>query len=441
MFRRVGGSGVSTRISFGSASAFVRAVAAAVEAAGVSFLAAGLAYYAFVSLIPLLVLAVVAAATVGGEALVAQVLALTGQYLVPSGQELVGDALRNTTGQGGVAGVGLVLVVWSALKVFRGLDTAFATIYGRPAGGTLEQVRDGLVALAAVGVGVFAVTVAGAAVVAAPVPFVGLLAPVVLLATLVAAFLPLYYVFPGVEGVTPREVLPGTLVAAVGWTVLGVGFGIYADVASRGSLALYGILGAVLLLVTYFYLASMVLLVGGVVNAVAAGRGPDRQLQHPGARATGRAPMSGEDADGSGDRDGDGPGDDRPRTEPRAAADISELEDRLDEVRADLDAFESDVRDRTVDKPDFEAELKRYVRRQLRRGKARGWGPYLVLLYGTAMTLGAFYFLEGGWAILAMLILFLSTLGLYVLFVMVGLGLNVLSVPARAADAVRDRRG
>jgi hypothetical protein len=64
-----------------------------------------------------------------------------------------------------------------------------------------------------------------------------------------------------------------------------------------------------------------------------------------------------------------------------------------------------------------------------------------VLLYGTVMTLGAFFFLDGLWAILAMVVLFLSTLGLYTLFILVGVGFNALSVPAKAADAVRDRRG
>jgi hypothetical protein len=63
-----------------------------------------------------------------------------------------------------------------------------------------------------------------------------------------------------------------------------------------------------------------------------------------------------------------------------------------------------------------------------------------VLLYGTVMTLGAFYFLSGLVAIAAMIILFLSTLGLYVLFLMVGVGLNLLSLPGKGIDAVRDRR-
>jgi YihY family inner membrane protein len=501
-----------------------RRVVDEVREAEVTFLAASLAYYAFSSLIPLLVLGIVVAAFVGGAALRARVGELAGQYLVPTATDLVNQALANQTGQGGVGLVGLLIVTWGALKIFRGLDTAFSKIYGTPSGSILDQVRDGIVALVGIGAGVFAVTAASAAIAVAPVPFVDLLAPVLLLLTLVAAFLPIYYVFPDAD-VSVREVLPGAVFAAVGWTVLSAAFGVYADYAtSEGSAALYGVLGAVLLLVTWFYLGGLVLLTGAVVNAVLAGRSPDRGTDADagagaGPGGTGRDGGAGrEAADGtargeepstgggpagagrfrgrdrrraaSADRAGadrasggggvgvDGPGRDPDRSrdgdrklrqggdrqgratdmsdaedtspdpdsdeprerEPRGAADISQLEDRIDEVRADLDAFETDVRERTVDKPDLEAELRRYVRRRLRRGKATGWGPYLVLLYGTVMTLGAFYFLRGIYAILAMLVLFLSTLGLYVVFVAVGLGLNALSVPGRAYDAVQERR-
>ena len=50
-----------------------------------------------------------------------------------------------------------------------------------------------------------------------------------------------------------------------------------------------------------------------------------------------------------------------------------------------------------------------------------GLGPYLVLLYGIAMTIGTFALLSSGWAILAMIVVWLSTLGLYVQMVLAGL--------------------
>lgn len=119
--------------------------------------------------------------------------------------------------------------------------------------------------------------------------------------------------------------------------------------------------------------------------------------------------------------------------------------DRIDAVddpavRAALEALRRDLDDRTIPRERLEADLRRYVRRRLRAGHARGWGPYVVLLYGVAMTVGAFYFLSGGWAVLAMIVIWLSTLGLYVLMIVVGLAGALLSGPRWAVDALRGRR-
>lgn len=111
------------------------------------------------------------------------------------------------------------------------------------------------------------------------------------------------------------------------------------------------------------------------------------------------------------------------------SAEVRALRGRIDEIE-----------DRIVHRDVVEAELERYVRGRTRRGHASGWGPYLVLLYGTAMTVGAFYFLSGGWAILAMLVIWTSTLGVYTVMIIVGIGLNASAVPRRLIDAVRDRR-
>ena len=118
------------------------------------------------------------------------------------------------------------------------------------------------------------------------------------------------------------------------------------------------------------------------------------------------------------------------------------LREEIAELRAELESFEDDVETRTLHRDDVEGDLKRYVRRRVRRGKARGWGPYLVLLYGTAMTLGAFYtpYLSDGWAIFAMIVIWLSTLGLYVLMVLAGIGFELLSVPGRVRDVIGDWR-
>jgi YihY family inner membrane protein len=403
-----------------------RTVVDAVREREVTLLAASTAYYTFVSLLPLLVLTAVVAAVVGGPALRAAVLDLAGRYLLPVGEELVADALANTAGRGGVTLVGLGLLVWSSAKLFRGIDAAFARLYGTAPRGFLASLRAGLTVLVAVGVGALGGLTLVAVAVAAVGVLAAVLAPVALFAVLVAVLFPVYYLTPAVD-LSPREALPGTLLGAVGWTVLGAAFALYAAVASTsGRFALYGVLGAILLLVTWFYLAGLTLLVGATLNAVLAGRlaVPDRQVQHPPDRDDVTTAMTGDDTR-------------RRDAEPSPAPDLEDLADRVDAVRADLDDFQADVEERTVDRPELETELKAYVRRRMRRGHARGWGPYLVLLYGTAMTLGAFYLLDDLLAVVAMVIIFLSTLGLYVLFVLAGVGLSLLGKPGQALDAVR----
>lgn len=105
-----------------------------------------------------------------------------------------------------------------------------------------------------------------------------------------------------------------------------------------------------------------------------------------------------------------------------------------------LEAFqhlEDDIEDRTVHREELEADLKRYVRWRQRRGHVRGWGPYLVMLYGVVLTLGAFFYLDGGWAVAAMLIIWLSTLGLYVFMIVTGATIKAATYPL---TKVRNRR-
>jgi hypothetical protein len=145
---------------------------------------------------------------------------------------------------------------------------------------------------------------------------------------------------------------------------------------------------------------------------------------------------AGEEAPGDTETAGEGEATSRAQ-EQRSMATRAELL----ELREELEEFEEEIEDRTVDRESLERDLKKYVRRRVRRGHARGWGPYLVLLYGTAMTLGAFYYLGGIWAILAMLVIWLSTLGLYTLMILVGITFTAIGVPRRLVERVRNLRG
>ena len=387
-----------------------------------TLLAAAIAYYAFVSLLPLSLLALSVASAIGGDALAETVISQLSGTLTPSGEELVRSALTTARGRGGATAIGLVVLLWGGLKLFRGLDVAFSMIYGTRQEVTLfTQFRNAVTALLAVGGAVGAVVVAAGLAGLVGLSAAGVPTVVGLPVVLTVAFLPLYVIFPDVD-VRVRDAIPGTIFAAVGWTILSAVFQVYA--ATVGGSALYGVLGAVLLLVTWFYIGGIVLLLGAVLNGVLTGdvgTVGDRQLQQGAHRETEQR-MSDSGAD-----DADGTGQSRQREE-------------IDDLRSEIDELQTRIDERTLHRDEIERDLKHYVRKRVRRGHATGWGPYLVLLYGTIMTLGAFYFLSGWVAMLSMIVIWLSTLGLYALMILVGVTVNVVGAPWRLLDRVRNFR-
>ena len=233
-----------------------------------SFLAAGIAYYVFVSLVPASMLLFAVASLVGGEALAGAVLDAFGEILSPVGREFVRDSLLGSDGRASATVVGLAVLTWSSLKVFRGIDVAFSQIYGvDPPTSFLGRVRDAVVALGGVGTGIAAVVAIGVALELSGVALVGVFGTLALVAVVAVALFPLYYLLP-TRATSPVLALPGAVVAAASWTLLGTLFRVYAEVAGAGDV--YGALGVVLLLVTWFYVGSLVLLVGAALNAVLA---------------------------------------------------------------------------------------------------------------------------------------------------------------------------
>lgn len=447
----------------GSGVAIGRRVVEQAREDEITFLAASVAYYAFVSLIPLLLFLFLVVSIFGGQELANQVVDQSSAYLAPAGQEAIRDAITGEEGRGGATIAGFVVLLWSALKLFRGLDTAFSIVYGYGLDKSiLGQLVNALLVFGAILIAVLGMLALGTLTALLPdLPFISL-TPLLALVALSVVFLPVHYVMPDVEDLTIRQALPGAVFTGTGWAILHSLFGIYAS--NAGQYDAYGVVGAILLLLTWLYIGGIVIILGAVLNYVLMAR--DNDAPDDEEEASERTPLasdepsretaeSAEQTTGSPrgqspEIGGDGPEatestrtahDEAATGESGPAPDVVGLQRELRSLRTDLDGFRSDIEDKTVDKEEVESDLKRYVRKRMRRGHARGWGPYLVLLYGTAMTLGAFYFLGGGWAIAAMLVLWLSTLGLYVLMVMVGAGFGALGVPGRVRDAIRLWRG
>ena len=258
------------------ATSFGRAFVGEVKKKEITFIAASIAYYAFVSLIPLLLLLLVTLSVVVDPSTARDVVNGATGSLPASAQDLVSGAIDDRSGAGEATIASFVALLWSALKLFRGLDTAFSRVYGRKSGGIAAQVKNGVITLAAIVLGAIVAVGIGVAVsfwtldvTFAGVSAVAIVGTLATLLALVIVLLPLYYFLPGGD-VTVREAIPGAVLAAVGLTVLQVVFRIYA--ARAGAFEAYGVLGGVLLLVTVLYFAGMVILLGVVLNALLAGR-------------------------------------------------------------------------------------------------------------------------------------------------------------------------
>ncbi|XVH31427.1 YihY/virulence factor BrkB family protein [Haloferacaceae archaeon DSL9] len=251
-----------------------RAVADEFGEKNVAFMAGSIAYNAFISLVPLLVLLFFAVSVVGSGELESRLTSLTMTHLTPGAGEALEDTLAGAEDGAGLSIIGFVALLWGTLKIFRGLDTAFAEIYETTRSVSfLSQIRDSVVVFVALSIAITAIV--GASVVFAAfesrfeaVPGLGLVNPLLLVVGLSLAFFPLYYVFPDVD-TTVRTVVPGVLFAAVGWAILQGLFQIYISLTSASDT--YGALAGVILVITWLYFSGLVLLLGGVVNAVVGG--------------------------------------------------------------------------------------------------------------------------------------------------------------------------
>ncbi|WP_254535483.1 YihY/virulence factor BrkB family protein [Halomarina litorea] len=251
----------------------LRAIVREARAEKLTFMAGSIAYHAFVSLLPLLVL-LIAVFSSFGISLEAGIASLTRAMLTEEAGTALVEQITSSEQSAGLSALGGLVLLWGTLRIFRGLDTAFSDIYESEAENTaLDQFADGLVVL-----GTFAVAIVAASYVGGRLPVYGAGLPAValrqaiLVVGLAVTFFPMYYVFPDTD-VSVVEVLPGVLVAAVGLTTFATLFQYYVEFSSQGSSS--NVVANVVLLLTWLYFSGLVILLGVAVNAVLSNRSRD----------------------------------------------------------------------------------------------------------------------------------------------------------------------
>jgi membrane protein len=86
--------------------------------------------------------------------------------------------------------------------------------------------------------------------------------------SLIFTFVLLYYLTP-CRRLTLREVVPGALFSTAGWLIFSLAFSFYINNFANHS-RFYGSLGAIFIFMTWLYISSFIIILGGELNAVLA---------------------------------------------------------------------------------------------------------------------------------------------------------------------------
>ncbi len=243
--------------------------------------ASALAYRAIFSLFPFLLFLIAMLGMLNLESFFAWLREQVSLMLPPDALELVNPVIDQMQEQkSGVLSIGILVALWSASIGVRSLMNAMNKAYdvkeGRPTWKLMLLAVVYTVGLALILLSMAGLMVTGPQVIEWLAEQVGLKDIVVTLWTwlrwpvivflmmLVVALL--YYVTPDVEQEF-RFITPGSVLAVIVWIAASVGFGIYVQNFGNYD-ATYGSIGAVIVLLLYFYISAAVLLFGAEMNAV-----------------------------------------------------------------------------------------------------------------------------------------------------------------------------
>jgi membrane protein len=261
-------------------AAFIKRVAREIRADDVLGRAAQLAYYFFLALFPFII-CVIASLSVFGFADRGRLLLLAvSSYFVPAPAfQLIGTTIDQIIQASGPfkMSLGIAASLWAASM---GMGAVMSTLN---AAYKVEESRSlftqYLVAIALTA-GVASILIASVVVEVFGDDVIVALSSGVLtlqiwsiakwpvgLATLAITFEVIYYFAPDVRERDWHWITPGTVVGIFFLAVVSIGSRIYLHYSSSYGAA-YGSLGAVIVLLLWFYLSGIALLAGGVVNAV-----------------------------------------------------------------------------------------------------------------------------------------------------------------------------
>ena len=249
----------------------------------ITLVAAGIAFYAFSALVPLLTAFVLTYGLVAEPSSVVSHTQMLTQAMPQQSASIIGDQLKSMTENAGTKTgfallIALLIALYGASKGAGSLMTGLSIAWGTKE--TRGFVKRTLVAIGMVTGAVVAMVGAILAMSAMNlledlVPSMGgvgafllkLLSFAIAGALVIVLLAAIYRYGPDRPDAKWRWVTPGSIVATVVWVIATLGFGFY--VSNFGSYnATYGSLGAVIVFLTWLYLTAYIILLGAEMNAV-----------------------------------------------------------------------------------------------------------------------------------------------------------------------------
>ncbi|WP_370774522.1 YihY/virulence factor BrkB family protein [Clostridium sp.] len=243
-------------------------------------LAAQLAYYLILSFFPFLIFLLTLIGFSNLDSM--EVLGALRAMLPTSAFELIYSVIieviekQNT----GLLGASLLLVIWSASSAFRAVIKGINKAYGLNENRSfIKRVFIAIIctfALAFVILLTLVMLVFGGLIgdlLASYLPFPTVVYRVWNFLRYVLVVFMMILIFASIYRYTPskmlrwREVIPGAIACTIGWLVVSLGFSFYINNFSNYS-KIYGGLGAVIILITWLYLTSIILIIGGEINSL-----------------------------------------------------------------------------------------------------------------------------------------------------------------------------
>lgn len=262
-------------------SAVARRTKAEIKNDNLGLLAAGVSFYAFLSIFPALTALISIYALFADPATVEQQMQAAAAVLPQQAQGVLATQLhRITQSSGGALGVGaivgILVALWSANKATKGLFLELSIVYdekeersfikmnGQSLLMTLALLVGAIAAIFLIAVFPTVVSALGLGSIAGTLTRLARWPVLIVLVLLGLAAL--YKFGPDRDRPQWRWASPGALLATALWLVASIGFAIYAQ--NFGSYnKTYGVLGAVVVLMLWLYISAYVVLIGAEVNA------------------------------------------------------------------------------------------------------------------------------------------------------------------------------